>query len=73
MLIQVRVTANAKEARLVKISERTFEAKVDARAEGGKANKRLVEMVADHLGVPKSKITIARGSRSRDKVLEVEA
>lgn len=71
VLIKVRVTPNAKEAELVKNSDGEFEARVDEKAEGGKANKRLVEMVSEHLGIPKSRIVIVRGIRGRDKVLEV--
>jgi len=71
VLIKVHVTPYARQASVVKTGEGTFEARVDEKAEGGKANKRLVEMVSEHLGVPKSKITVVRGARSRDKVLEV--
>ncbi len=41
MLIRVYVTPNAKEVQVVKVSEDYFEAKVDERALGGRANKRL--------------------------------
>jgi len=41
MLIQVYVTPNAKQARVVKVREDYFEVWVDERAVGGRANKRL--------------------------------
>jgi len=71
MLVHVRVTPNAKEALLTKVGEASFEVKVDEEATGGRANKRLIELVSEHLGVPKSRVIIVRGARSRDKVLEV--
>jgi uncharacterized protein YggU (UPF0235/DUF167 family) len=37
----------------------------------GAANRALIELVADRLGVPKSSICITSGSSSRLKVLEV--
>lgn len=37
----------------------------------GKANKRVVELVAEHLGVRVSAVEIASGHRSRDKVLVI--
>lgn len=71
MLIRVRVTPNAKRARVTEVAEASFEVKVDARAEDGRANRRLLEILSEHLDVPKSKITIVSGARSRDKLLEV--
>ncbi len=41
-------------------------------ARKGKANKRLVEIVAEHFGVRRSKVRIVEGFTSREKVLEVE-
>jgi uncharacterized protein len=71
MLIRVRVTPNAKEPRVTKVGEDSFEARVDEKAMDGRANKRLVEMMADHFHVPKSRVRLVRGATSRDKVLDV--
>jgi len=71
MLIRVRVTTNAKAVRVVKVGEADFEVKVDERALNGRANKRLVEILSEHFKVPRSRIIIVSGARSRDKVLEV--
>ncbi len=40
--------------------------------EGGRANRRLVELLAQYLGVPKSRIEIVRGHRSREKLIRVD-
>ena len=37
----------------------------------GRANAALVALVAKRAGVPKRNVTIARGQRSRDKLLRV--
>ena len=71
MLVRVHVTPNAKKAQVAKVDDGSFEVKVDERAAGGRANKRLVEILAEHFGVPKSRIAILRGAKSRDKLLEV--
>ena len=73
MLINVRVTPNSRKPSVVEVDESTYEVKVDERARGGAANKRLLEILSEHLGVPKSRITIVRGAKSRDKVLEISA
>ena len=70
MLLRVRVTPNAKRALVTKIAENEYEAKVDQIAEDGKANKRLLEILADYLGVKKSQLSIVSGARSRDKLIE---
>ncbi len=71
MLIRVYVTPNAKQARVVKVSEDYFEVWVDERAVAGRANKRLLEILAEHFKVAKSRISILRGTKSRDKTLQV--
>ncbi len=45
--------------------------KVDEKAKEGRANKRLIEILAEHLGVPKSRLRLVSGARSRDKLVEV--
>ncbi len=71
MLIRVRVTPNAKEVRITKTSEASFEVRVDEKAVGGRANKRLLEILSKHFVVPKSRIFITKGMRSRDKIVQV--
>ena len=71
MLIKVYVTPNAKQARVVKVSEDYFEVWVDERAVGGRANKRLLEILAEHFNIPRSRISITRGIRSRDKTVQI--
>jgi uncharacterized protein len=71
MLINIHVTTNAKEASITKLDETSFEARVDEKAEGGRANKRLLEILSSYFNLPKSRIHIVKGSKSRDKVVEV--
>ncbi len=71
MLIRVYVTPNAGEASVVKVSEDFLEVKVDDRALDGRANKRLLEILAEHFKIPKSRISIVRGTKSRNKFVQV--
>ena len=71
MLIRVYVTPNAREARVVKVSEDYFEVRVDERAVGGRANKRLLEILAEHFKVQKSRISILKGTKTRNKLVQV--
>ena len=45
--------------------------RADERAAGGRANKRLLEILAEHFKIPKSQIMILRGAKTRSKTIEV--
>ena len=72
MLVEVRVTPNAKEARVTKTGEDSLEVRVDEKAVDGRANKRLREILAEHFNVSKSKIIVVKGAKSRDKIVEID-
>jgi uncharacterized protein len=71
VLIRVFVTPNAKQARVVGVSEGYFEVWVDEKAVGGRANKRLLEILSEHFNIPKSKITILKGTKTRNKTIQI--
>ena len=56
---------------MVNVSEDYFEVKVDEREEGGRANKRLLEILAEHFNIPKSRVSIIRGTKSRNKTVQM--
>jgi uncharacterized protein YggU (UPF0235/DUF167 family) len=47
-------------------------ARVSAPALEGRANRALCRLLAKQLGVAPSRVTVVRGLRSRDKLVEVE-
>lgn len=47
-------------------------ARVSAPPVDGKANDALRKLLAKRLGVAPSKVTLVRGQKSRDKLVEVE-
>jgi uncharacterized protein len=44
---------------------------VTAPPEDGKANKKLIELLAEYFKVPKSQIRIVKGEISRNKIVEI--
>lgn len=42
------------------------------RAVEGAANDGLIRVIAEHFGVPRSRVTIARGHTSRTKLVDVD-
>ena len=49
-----------------------LKARVTAVAEGGKANKALVELLAKSLRLPKSAFSILNGETARKKILRID-
>jgi uncharacterized protein len=70
--IPLRVQASARQNELVGIRDGVLIVRVTAPAIEGRANEAVRRLVAKHLRVPKSAVTIVRGDRSRDKVIQVE-
>jgi uncharacterized protein YggU (UPF0235/DUF167 family) len=48
-----------------------YKVSVNVAPENGKANKRICELIAEHLGVRKSAVSVVQGETSRQKVLEI--
>jgi len=73
MIISVKVIPNSKKSEVKKIGENIFKIKVDAKAEDGKANRRLVEILAEYFKVPESSVFISKGVKSRNKTIEFKS
>jgi uncharacterized protein (TIGR00251 family) len=73
VLINVKITPNSSENRVVSEENGVFKVKVIAPAEEGKANKALVEVLASHFKLPKRCITIKSGLTSRLKQVIIES
>lgn len=71
MLIHVKTFPNSKKSEVEKISDDSFRVRVDAKAEGGRANKRLVEILSKYFKVSKSSVVIINGLKSRNKMVEI--
>lgn len=70
-LISVRVTTNSESPGVEKTGAESYSVRVDEKAVGGRANSRLIEIMAKHLGVRKSQISIVKGAKTRNKLLLV--
>ena len=64
--------ANARRDELVGMREGVLVVRVAAPALDGRANRALCRVLAKRLAVAPRRVTIARGQRSRDKVVEIE-
>ena len=70
MKINVKVIPNAKQNKLIE-ENGGYKVYLTAPAVEGKANRALIEFLAEHFGAKKRQISIIRGEKSRDKVVEI--
>lgn len=69
--MKIKVIPNSKKEEVTQ--EKDFlKVKVNAIAEKGKANKRLIEILSIYFKTPKNKIRILSGKRSKNKIIEIE-
>ena len=71
VILQVVVRPNSKREGIEEKNGILY-VRVKERAERGKANERLIEVLAEHFGVPKGRVRIIRGAKSRKKVVLIE-
>lgn len=76
MRISVRVHPDSKTPRVAgrygDFEPPVLVVRVKERAEGGKANRAVIDAIAVAFGVPASSVSIVSGGSSRTKVLEVQ-
>ncbi len=69
MLIKVRVLPETKKQLVTEVNDNTFVVHVQAKKEGGLANKEMLKLLADHFGT--KHITITGGHQRQHKIVEV--
>ncbi len=67
---KIKVVANSK-INLIDFCDEYIKIKITARAVEGKANKAIVEFLADTLSIPKSRISIVSGEKSSLKLIQI--
>jgi uncharacterized protein (TIGR00251 family) len=70
--LAVRLRPRSGRDELLGLREGVLHARVASPPVDGRANRALCRMVARALGVAPSRVTIARGERSREKLLRIE-
>ena len=71
--IRVRLTPRSGRNELVGWQNGLLRVRVTAPPVDGKANEALERLIAKALGVPKSDVSVASGTRSRGKTVEIAA
>ena len=72
MELRVRVTARASRDELAGLRDGVLHVRVTAPPVDGRANQAVCKLIARAVGVGKTSVSVIRGERSRDKVVQVE-
>jgi uncharacterized protein YggU (UPF0235/DUF167 family) len=71
MLIKVKVFPNSKVEEIIKKSDDEYIVKVKDKAEQGKANKRVKELLANFFSKSENKIILIKGSNQQNKIFKI--
>lgn len=72
-LLEVKVQPRSKSPGVEKIDERRFRVRVQAAPDKGRANREVIERLAECLDIPPSRLTIVRGETSSSKLIRIES
>jgi uncharacterized protein len=70
--VSITVKPNSKKRQVDPIGDNQFLVRVIAPPQENKANKEVIETLAEYFDVPKSRVSILSGLRGKKKVVEVE-
>lgn len=70
MQINVRVTANAKQNKII-VNDDVYRVYTNSAPEDGKANEAVIKQLAEYFNIPKSNIKIIRGHTVRTKIVSL--
>jgi uncharacterized protein (TIGR00251 family) len=70
MKIRVKVKPNSRTEELSREGD-SFIVKVKEPPKEGRANQAVIKLLAEHFGVPQSRVRILSGFKSKNKVIEV--
>jgi len=71
MRITVKIKPNSKEEKVEALSAVEFSARIKAPPREGKANEALIELLAEYFGIAKGRISIVRGHKGREKIVDI--
>lgn len=71
MIINVTVSTRSSKNEVIRVSDTIFRVKVTTAPERGKANEKVIQLLADYFKVAKFKITIKAGKTVKNKLIEI--
>ncbi len=71
MKIFITIKPNAKADSVEKLEENRYRVTVKAPPDEGRANEALVRCLAEYFDLPKSRVSLLSGFKSKNKVVEI--
>jgi uncharacterized protein YggU (UPF0235/DUF167 family) len=71
MFLKVKVFPGSKIEEIFKKADDEFVIKVREKAEEGRANKKVKEILARYLHIPEEKLILIRGAKQRNKIFKL--
>ena len=71
-ILKIKVVPNAKKAQIEQYNEEFLKLKIDAPSVDNKANRALVQFLANMFQTPKKNVKIVLGEKSHYKTVEIE-
>lgn len=71
MKLTLHVKPNARHEKVEVQTDGSLKVHVNAPPQDGRANERVIELLAKHFGVAKSRISVVHGAAGRQKVIEI--
>jgi len=72
MYVKVRVTPGVKRETFVQKAKDHFDISVKEKAERNMANRRVIELIAEHFKISVGKVKIINGHHSGSKILSID-
>lgn len=70
--IEIIIKPNAKIGNVEKLTDNAFKVSVKSPPKDGKANKEMIEIISNYLGVHQNEVKIIFGWKSRRKILQIK-
>jgi uncharacterized protein YggU (UPF0235/DUF167 family) len=70
--ISIKTHPKSKKIEVLRKDAGHYEVWVREAPEKGNANQAVIKALSDHLGVPRSRLTISSGHTSRHKIIEID-
>jgi len=71
-LLEVKVQTGARDNSVTAMPDGSFKVRTTAVPEKGKANTEVIKLLAEHLGISKTNLSIAGGATSSRKKIRVD-
>jgi uncharacterized protein (TIGR00251 family) len=69
--LTVHVITRARENKIIHEPGKGWKVKVSVPPSQGKANEKVIELIAEHFKTAKSNVTIIHGEKAKEKVIEI--